>query len=201
MKILDYIKEQKIYGIIREDNVNHALELTRAYIEGGIKVLELNCPIEVLDELSKTDIIDRALFAQGGIITSAQAHCALQKGAKIISSPILQNNLIRLSYVTQSFLIPSVTTANEAYNAWKARIPLIKVYPVNNMGGVEYIKELKKPMPFLNLLPCGFVKIDDIEGYLKAGADAVGVGREFYLNNYSEIVKKVKEVRKMVGAA
>ena len=57
-------------------------------------------------------------------------------------------------------------------------MPMIKIYPVAEMGGVEYIKDMVKPMPFLNLLPCGFVKIDEVVEYIKAGAKVVGVGRE-----------------------
>ena len=53
MKLLDKIKEEKIYGIIREDDTAKALELANAYIEGGIKVLELNSPLEVTQKISK----------------------------------------------------------------------------------------------------------------------------------------------------
>ncbi len=191
MKLLDVIKQEKIYGIIREDDPKKALELASAYIEGGIKILELNCPTEVTKTLAKTE----AIIAQGGIITTQQAHLALENGAKIISSPIFQTNLTRFASCYQAFLIPSVTTPNEAYNAWRARMPLIKIYPVAEMGGVEYIKEMVKPMPFLNLLPCGFVKIDEVVEYLKAGAKAVGVGRELYAKeNYSDIVQTAKEL-------
>ena len=42
MKLIDIIKEQKIYGIIREDNAKVALERISAYIEGGIKLIEIN---------------------------------------------------------------------------------------------------------------------------------------------------------------
>ena len=66
------------------------------------------------------------------------------------------------------------------------------------MGGVEYIQDMVKPMPFLNLLPCGFVKISEIEGYLKAGASAVGIGRELYAKDYKEIVDTAKNVVEMV---
>ena len=195
MKLLDIIKQEKIYGIIREDDPKKALELASAYIEGGIKVLELNCPIEVTKTLAKTE----AIIAQGGIITTQQAHLALENGAKIISSPIFQTNLIRFASCYQAFLIPSVTTPNEAYSAWRARMPMIKIYPVAEMGGVEYIKDMVKPMPFLNLLPCGFVKIDEIVEYLKAGAKAVGVGRELYAKeSYTQIVQTAKELVQIV---
>lgn len=197
MRILDDIKNRKIYGIIREDDPERAYEIARAYLEGGIKFIELNCPLEVTKRVSK---LDNAVISQGGIITTAQAHKALEAGATIISSPIFQMNLVRLASCYSIFLIPSATTPNEAYSAWRARMPLIKIYPVREMGGVEYLKDLVKPMPFLNLLPCGFVKIDEVEGYLKAGAIAVGVGRELYSkNNYNEIVNTAREVVKIAG--
>ena len=197
MKLLDYIIQEKIYGIIREDDIERAYEIAMAYIEGGIKIIELNSPLEVTKKImNKTNDI---AISQGGIITTTQAHKALEAGAKIISSPIFQMNLIRFASCYKAFLIPSVTTPNEAYNAWRSRMPLIKIYPVAEMGGVEYIREMIKPMPFLNLLPCGFVKIDEIKGYLQAGAKAIGVGREFYQKeNYKDIVQIVKNTVEMV---
>ena len=197
MRIIDGIKQEKIYGIIREDNPEAAYEIARAYIEGGIKFIELNCPIEVTPKVSA---LSGTVVAQGGIITTAQAHLALENGASIISSPIFQTNLVRFASCYKTFLIPSVTTPNEAYNAWRSRMPLIKIYPVKEMGGIEYIRDIVKPMPFLNLLPCGFVKLDEIQGYLKAGAIAVGVGRELNAkNSYKEIVKTVRNVVEMVS--
>ena len=196
MKLLDKITDEKIYGIIREDDSKRAYEVARAYIEGGIKVLELNCPLDVCKKISK---LEGVIVAQGGIITTQQAHKALEAGATIISSPIFQTNLTRFASCYSTFLIPSVTTPNEAYNAWQARMPLIKIYPVNEMGGVEYIREMVKPMPFLNLLPCGFVKINETVEYLKAGAKAVGIGRELYAKeSYKEIVETAKNVVDMV---
>lgn len=197
MKIIDKIVEEKIYGIIREDDEKRAFELACAYIEGGIKVIELNSSYGATKKI--VDKFDDVIISQGGIITTSQAHQALEAGAKIISSPIFQTNLVRFATCYKTFLIPSTTTPNEAYNAWRARMPLIKIYPVAEMGGVDYIKDMVKPMPFLNLMPCGYVKLEDINEYLKVGAKAVGVGRELYdKNSYKEIVATVKEVVKMV---
>ena len=53
MKIIDYIKQEKIYGIIREDDSEKAYETARAYLEGGIKFIELNCPTEVTKKVSE----------------------------------------------------------------------------------------------------------------------------------------------------
>lgn len=196
MKIIDIIKKEKIYGIIRQDDPEVAYETARAYLEGGIKILELNCPIEVTKKVS---ILKGAIVSQGGIITTVQAHKALENGAKIISSPIFQTNLTRFASCYSTFLIPTATTPNEAYNAWRARMPLVKIYPVDEMGGIDYIKDMVKPMPFLGLLPCGNVKLEEIREYIKAGAVAVGVGRELYdKGSYNEIISAVKNAVEMV---
>lgn len=191
MKLLDAIKDAKIYGIIREEDPKHALEIAAAYIEGGLKFIELNSPIEAMRTISKnTD----AILVQGGVITRNQAEVAIEAGAKMISSPILQSSLIRLAICKKIPLIPSVTTPNEAYTAWKSRISLVKIYPISPLGGVGYFKDIIRPMPFLNLLPCGFVRIKDIKDYLKLGAMAVGIGRDFYKGkSYKEIVSTIKE--------
>ncbi len=196
MNLLEGIKSEKIYGIIREDDPERAYEIARAYYEGGIRFIEFNSPLAATEKFSK---LNQGIIVQGGIITAHQTHLAIEAGAKVISSPIFQSSLVRLATCLKINLIPSVTTPNEAYSAWKARIPLIKVYPVNEMGGVEYIREMVKPMPFLNILPCGFVKTEEVKDYLDAGASAVGVGRNLYnKSSYEEIVQTVREVIKSI---
>ena len=103
MKLLEKIQNEKIYGIIREDDSKRAYEIAKAYIEGGIKILELNCPLNVCEKISKNKDV---IIAQGGIITTEQAHKALEAGATIISSPIFQTNLIRFASCYKAFLIP-----------------------------------------------------------------------------------------------
>ena len=118
---------------------------------------------------------------------------ALASGAKIIVSPIFQMNLVRLCQSNLTPLIMTATTPNEAYSAWKARTPLIKIYPSRPMGGAIYIEDLLRPMPFLNIIATGNIEIDDFTDYLDAGAGAVGIGRAFYKNATSEEITKRAE--------
>jgi 2-dehydro-3-deoxyphosphogluconate aldolase/(4S)-4-hydroxy-2-oxoglutarate aldolase len=131
----------------------------------------------------------------GGIITSLQADYAVRSGAKLISSPIFSMTLVKLSKDIGVPYIAGTSTANEAYSAWKARIPLIKIYPIAALGGAMYLEDLLRPMPFLNILPLGNVKLDEVNSYIDAGAKAVGVGRDFYEGlSLSEITSRAKKV-------
>ena len=79
--------------------------------------------------------------------------------------------------------------------AWKSRIPLIKIFPAEAMGGTAYIENILRQMPFLNLMPTADIKLKDVTSYLKAGAVAVGVGRDFYQGfTPSEITDRTKEI-------
>ena len=149
---------------------------------------------DVVEQIRRLGIrIDKAIICAGGIITSMQAQVAIESGAKLFSSPIFQTNLLKISKDKQLPFLAGTSTANEAYTAWKSRIPVVKIYPITAMGGVEYLKNLLRPMPFLSVIPQGDVKLSEIKDYLDAGALAVGVGRNLInAGSYSEITKRAR---------
>jgi len=192
--LIKLISEEKIYPIIRCGDAAKAEDIANALIEGGIKILEINIEntslYEVIEKVSK-----KATVCAGSIITNLQAMQAFKSGAKLFSSPIFQMNMVKVSKNIGIPFIAGTSTANEAYNAWKARIPLIKLYPVTAMGGVQYFEELMRQMPFLRLMPMGNVKLDEVLSYINAGASAVGVGRDFYEDlTTAQITNKAKNI-------
>ena len=63
------------------------------------------------------------------------------------------------------------------------------------MGGVQYIEDILRQMPFLNLMTMGNIKLGDAVTYIKAGATAVGIGRDFYTGfTPKEITNRTKEI-------
>ena len=194
--LIKLLSEERILPILRNKDADAVISSAKALIDGGIKIIEINIEnpsiSKAVEEISKY-----ATVCAGGIITSMQAEAAILSGAKILSSPIFSMNLVKISKDKEIPFIAGTSTANEAYNAWKARIPLIKIYPITAMGGAMYIEDLLRPMPFLNVLPLGNVKLDEIHTYLEAGASVVGIGRDFYDGfSLSEITSRAKRVIK-----
>ena len=104
-------------------------------------------------------------------------------------------NMVKISKNRKMPFIAGASTPNEAYNAWKARVPLIKIFPVTALGGVQYIEDMLRPMPFLSIMPMGHIKLEEVPAYIKAGAVAVGVGRNFYKDlSFAEISNRAKTV-------
>ena len=191
---LHTIAENKIYPIIRCKDAERTVEIAKAMIDGGINVLEINVEnIEIYEAIK--EVSKYARVCAGGIITATQADFAFQNGAKLFASPIFHMNLVKISKNLKIPFIAGTSTANEAYSAWKSRIPLIKIFPAEAMGGVEYIESVLRQMPFLNLMPTGNIKLRDVVSYLNAGAKAVGVGRDFYQEfTAKEITSRTKEI-------
>ena len=196
MHYIETIKRDKIYPIIRTKDADMVVEVSRALVEGGLKIIEINVEhpsiYHAINEVSKF-----AHVCAGGIITSMQADAAMEAGAEMFSSPIFQMSLIKISKNKRVPFIAGATTANEAYSAWKSRIPLIKLFPAEAMGGAQYVGDILRQMPFLNLMPTGNIKLNEVVTYIKAGASAVGVGRNFYQGFSSkEIALRTKDILK-----
>lgn len=192
--VMELISEEKIYPIVRNKDAQKAVDIAHALIEGGIKVMEITVENPSLYS-AITEISKDAIVCAGGIITQQQAEQALTCGAKLFSSPIYQMNMVKISKNRQMPFIAGASTPNEAYDAWKSRIPLIKIFPVTALGGVQYIEDILRPMQFLNLMPMGHIQLSEVMDYIRVGAKAVGVGRNFYedLSN-AEITTRAKEI-------
>lgn len=194
MNLIEKLKNNKVFPIIRSSDPQDTINKVKALLDGGLDIMEVNIESAQIFNAIKAVSKD-AIICAGGVITSIQAQTAIDCGAKILSSPIFQTNLLKISKDKHLPLIAGTSTANEAYNAWKCRIPAVKIYPVTALGGVEYIENLLRPMPFLNVIPQGNVQLQDIQSYINAGAVAVGVGRHLTgFTNYKDITKCTQEL-------
>lgn len=195
---IEIIKQDKLFPIIRTKEAEEAIEISKALVDGGIKILEINVENPTLYK-AIAEVSKFATVCAGGIITSMQADAAFECGAKMIASPIFQMNMVKITKNQRVPFIAGASTANEAYVAWKSRIPLIKLYPADAMGGVQYIEDILRQMPFLNLMPMGNIKLSQATTYIKAGAAAVGIGRDFYQGfTPKEITNRTKEIMKEI---
>jgi 2-dehydro-3-deoxyphosphogluconate aldolase/(4S)-4-hydroxy-2-oxoglutarate aldolase len=69
-------------------------------------------------------------------------------------------------------------TPTEVITAWKAGSDFVKIFPCGNLGGPKYIKALKGPLPQVPMVPTGGVTLEIAADFIRAGADALGIGGE-----------------------
>lgn len=197
-ELIKIINEDKLYPIIRCSDAAEAITAGKAMVKAGVRLLEVN--VETVDMYKAIQELSKEVYVcAGSMITALQAQMALDCGAVMLSSPIFQMNMVKISKNKRVPLIAGVSTANEAYNAWKARVPLSKVFPTTALGGAAYISDILRQMPFLNLLPSGNIKLDEVISYIKAGACSVGVGRDLYADfTPAEITERTRSTLKEI---
>lgn len=185
-KIIRNIEKNRIIGVVRTNNAQRAIDISKALIDGGIKIIEITMNYAdahaAIGEISK---ISEVSVAAGSVVTGAQADAAIKEGAELIVSPVAEMTLIKLCKGKAIPIITGAATPTEAYNAWKLGVNLIKVFPAKELGGPNYICDVLTPMPFLPLIPTGGIDLDNFIEYLKNGAIAVGIGKSFYADEES----------------
>ena len=78
---------------------------------------------------------------------------------------------------------------------------MIKVFPVQAVGGAAYLRALRGPFPDIPFVPTGGVTLENVAEMFKAGAAAVGVGTELISKDYTAIGARAKEfLRRLRGA-
>jgi 2-dehydro-3-deoxyphosphogluconate aldolase/(4S)-4-hydroxy-2-oxoglutarate aldolase len=71
--------------------------------------------------------------------------------------------------------MPGTFTPTEILTAWESGADLVKVFPATAVGP-KYIKDIKGPLPQVQLVPTGGVEADNAGAFIKAGAAAVAAG-------------------------
>ncbi len=202
MNAIEKYKQVKVSAVVRTDDKEQSLKIAKALILGGINLIEITVENpEMYDVIRVLCNTTDASIVAGGVITARQAHEAINAGACAIVSPIFQPGLVKLCQAKDVPVVTTATTPNEAYQAWKAGVHLIKISPSHQMGGASYIRDLLRPMPFLNIIATGSIKLDEVKDYLDAGADAVTIGRDFWFNvPFDTITSRAKTIVAKVEA-
>ena len=178
MNPLAHILEHKVVAIVRGANPPDLLRIAQALHAGGVRMMEitLNSPgaLASIEEISRA-MDGQLLVGAGTVLDPETARAALLAGARYIISPTLNKKTIRLTKRYGAVSIPGAYTASEILKAYEYGGDIIKVFPAS-AGGPGYFKDIAGPLPFIPLMPTGGVSLDNINGFVAAGAKAFGLG-------------------------
>lgn len=176
-EVLGWIKRTRIVPVVRASSAGEALRIADALIEGGIDVLEITMTVPgAIDTIRELSQRRDALVGAGTVLDSETAKACIDAGAQFVVSPALNEDTVRTCNATGILCAPGALTPTEVVAAYQAGGDVIKVFPCDALGGANYLKSLKAPLPHIPLMPTGGVMLDTIDAFFAAGAIAVGVG-------------------------
>lgn len=199
--ILEILKENYIFAVIRGESIEDAIEISKAAIAGGIKNIEITFStpnateaIKKLIEYYKEDA--SVIIGAGTVMSLADAKEALNAGASYLVSPHFSLQIAEYSLENEVNYFPGCGTVTEIVNAMNAGCKLIKIFP-GGILGPEFIKNIHGPIPTAELMPSGGVSIDNIQEWKRNGASAVGIGsalsRDVKVNGYESVTERSRK--------
>ena len=177
---LDYIKTHCIIAVVRADSGGDDLvRIVEAVAEGGVRCIELTMTtpgaLQALERATNKLANADVMLGVGTVLDAETCRMAILSGAQFVVTPCVVPPVAQMS---RRYGIPvalGAFTPTEILTAWEAGCDAVKVFP-SSVGGPDYIKAIKGPLPQIPLLPTGGVEVGNVADFLKAGAFALGVG-------------------------
>ncbi|HID95612.1 MAG TPA: bifunctional 4-hydroxy-2-oxoglutarate aldolase/2-dehydro-3-deoxy-phosphogluconate aldolase [Candidatus Latescibacteria bacterium] len=204
-----------IVPVIRARSADEAMKVVDAIMAGGVNSIEITMTVPgaigVMERVAR-DMGDEVLLGAGTVLDAETARISILSGAEFIVSPGFNEALIRICKRYNKIAIPGAMTPTEILEAWELGADMVKVFPVSNLGGPDYIKAIKAPLPQIPLVPTGGVNLNNAGAFIKAGSAVLAVGSslvdkravsegrfEVLKEKAGQFVEEVKKARAEMG--
>ncbi|SAL74234.1 2-dehydro-3-deoxy-6-phosphogalactonate aldolase [Caballeronia peredens] len=166
-------------GVTPADAADHG----RALYEAGFRIIEV--PLNSPQPFDSIAAIRRALPADaivgaGTVLHPSYVDSVKAAGGELIVMPHSDADVIRAAKAHGLACAPGVATPNEAFLALKAGADVLKMFPAEQLGPVvtkAWRAVIAKEVP---LVPVGGIAPDNMEPFLRAGANGFGLGSALY---------------------
>lgn len=204
------IVEIGVIPVVRAASSEQAIRVIEAIRRGGIDVFEITMTVPNAISLIETLCLRYGsdfLIGAGTVLSAATARQCVDAGAKFVISPAFDMETVEYCKNQQIVTMPGALTPTEIVTAWNAGADFVKVFPAGALGGANYLKSLKAPLPHIELIPTGGVSLGNAGDFIRAGASAIGVGADLVdltainENRANEIIERARLYLEIVQAA
>lgn len=174
------IEQIGIIPAIRVASADDALFAVEAIAASGVPVAEVTLTIpgavDVIRRLASNN--SELIIGAGTVLDTEMARECLDAGARFLSSPDLNLEVVAFAHKRDVAVLPGAMTPTEIAAAWRAGSDFVKVFPCAALGGASYIHSLKAPFPKIPLMASGGVTEQTAADFIHAGATMLGIGRD-----------------------
>ena len=166
--VLKELGEIGIVPVIKIDDPEKAVPLARALIAGGIPCAEITFRTSqgeaALSRISRE--VPEILTGAGTVLTVEQVDKAIGAGAKFIVSPGFNPRVVQYCIKKGIPITPGCSNPSDMEAALEAGLEVVKFFPAEQAGGLEYIKAVAAPYPTLKFIPTGGINAGNIASYI-----------------------------------
>jgi 2-dehydro-3-deoxyphosphogluconate aldolase/(4S)-4-hydroxy-2-oxoglutarate aldolase len=201
---LSTLQQHRVIAVIRAPQMILGVKMALAVAAGGMHLIEITWnsdrPGELISQLRSE--LPTCIIGTGTLFNVQQLQEAIAAGAQFLFTPHLDPEMIQAAVAKNIPIIPGALTPTEIITAYTQGASCVKVFPVQAMGGIDYIKSLQGPMSHIPLIPTGGVTPENAQKFLQAGAIAVGLSGKLFsqklvtAGNWTGITQQVKSLIK-----
>lgn len=181
------MQETGMVPVFYSNDLEVAKNVVKACYAGGVRAFEFTnrgeFAHEVFGELVKYAAKEcpEMIMGIGSIVDAPTAALYIQLGANFIVGPLFNPEIAKVANRRLVAYAPGCGTVSEVGFAQEAGCDLCKVFP-GDVVGPGFVKGLKAPMPWSNLMVTGGVKPEEanLKGWFDAGVTCVGMGSNLF---------------------
>lgn len=207
------MKETGMVPVFYHKNAELCKNVVKACYDGGVRVFEFtnrgDFATLVFAELNKWTIENcpEMIMGVGSIIDEGTAAMYIALGANFIVSPVIDEGTARVCNKRKISWSPGCGSVTEINKAHELGAEVVKIFPGQQVGGPEFVKAVKGPMPWTSVMPTGGVTPteENLKAWFNAGVTCVGMGSNLFPsevmnnNNWSEITTLVAKTLSIIS--
>ncbi|MDJ0620854.1 MAG: bifunctional 4-hydroxy-2-oxoglutarate aldolase/2-dehydro-3-deoxy-phosphogluconate aldolase [Calothrix sp. MO_192.B10] len=182
MTWLQLLKQHRAIAVIRTPEMELGYQMAMAAVSGGMRLIEITWntgeAATLINRLRSE--LPQCWIGTGTLLNINHLKDAIASGAQFLFTPHVDPQMIELAQSMEVPMIPGALTPTEIVTAWERGASCVKVFPVQAVGGVNYIKSLQGPLGQIPLIPTGGVNLDNAREFIQAGAMAVGLSGQLF---------------------
>ncbi|MBD2725532.1 bifunctional 4-hydroxy-2-oxoglutarate aldolase/2-dehydro-3-deoxy-phosphogluconate aldolase [Nostoc sp. FACHB-892] len=204
---LSQLQKHRAIAVIRAPKIEVGQQMAMAVASGGMHLIEITWNSDGAGELISQlrSELPACTIGTGTLFNVQQLQEAIASGAQFLFTPYVDSAMIKAAQEKDVPIIPGAMTPTEIVTAWSQGASCVKVFPVQAVGGVDYIKSLQGPLGQIPLIPTGGVTLENAKEFLQAGAIAVGLSGELFPKklvterNWEAIASGAKKLVQQLG--
>lgn len=164
----DILKGARVVPVVVIDELDTAVPLAEALLEGGIGVIEVT--LRTPDALSAieriADAVPDMVVGAGSLRKAEQFRQVTDAGAKFTVSPGATDTLIAAAADSGLPFFPGAATPSEMLRLYEQGFTTQKFFPAELSGSVPMLKAVGGPLPEIRFMPTGGISAEKALDYL-----------------------------------
>jgi 2-dehydro-3-deoxyphosphogluconate aldolase/(4S)-4-hydroxy-2-oxoglutarate aldolase len=171
-----------VIAVLRTKSAADALTLGRALADTSVIAIEVTMTVpdapKVIEQLIGEGV---KRVGAGTVRTVDQVKQLAKIGANFVVSPHLDIDVVKAAVDHGIPTTPGCLSPSEMVRAMQLGASSVKVFPINSVGGLDFVNFVLEPLPDLPIVVSGGVTPEQVNFYLSAGVVGVCLGGELWL--------------------